>query len=695
MSLIDYMLVDAKHSKSLCKCRPITRPDCGTDHNMVVGTLKIQRIKQIKMPKMLPRCNIQLLNDELIRNKFQEKIESKIRNAEEWQEVKSAILETARETLGKKKLEARKPWMTEEILDLIDKRDKLDKLSNSQIYRNLKSEIERKCREAKDRKIMEECDYMQALEESNNTRELYQRIKKFNNKPRIQSNKKLLSREGDIIIAQRDQAKRWKEYIEEMYKGEKVQEADEDERLKEETISREEVMGAMNSLRNNKAGGPDQIPVEMIKKGGKTLIDKVIKIVQNVFETGQVNQDFARSEIITLPKKNNTMKCEEHHTIALTSHTMKILLKVTANRIMPVLNKNINPLQYGFMPNRGTVEAVTALKTICSNKIDLGQALFVAFVDFEQAFNRVHHRKLLEILENKGIGSKCLRIIRNLYVTQIAHTRQDPSTIISITRGVRQGSILSPTLYNIYSEEAFKNFGKNKGTKIGGQTINRIMHVDDTAILSDSKQELEELIKELMEKGRELGLKINFSKMKIMKVSRTGEKETSLFIEGKELKSVTSFEYLGVIFQNDNKETTEFRRRIAMAKQALWHNKTLLRSDLRLKVKRRILKTMIHQIIRYGSEMWPETKKIQREVDAFEHWALRRILKISWTEKKTNEEVRNRMNMAGLTLRVKIKERRFRYLGHILRGSAGKELKDMIETEITQKSKVRGRERMK
>ena len=193
------------------------------------------------------------------------------------------------------------------------------------------------------------------------------------------------------------------------------------------------------------------------------------------------------------------------------------------------------------------------------------------------------------------------------------------------------------------------------------------MYADDTAILSDSKKELEELIKELMEKGREFGLKINFSKTKIMKVSRTGEKETSLFIEGKELKSVTSFEYLGVIFQNDNKETTEFKRRIAMAKQAFWH-KTLLRSDLSLKVKRRMVETMIHPIIRYGSEMWPETKNIQREVDAFEHWALRRILKISWIEKKTNEEVRNRMNMAGLTLRVKIKERRFRYLGHILRG---------------------------
>ena len=61
--------------------------------------------------------------------------------------------------------------------------------------------------------------------------------------------------------------------------GEKVQEADEDEGLKEERISRKEIMKAMNSLRNNKAGGPNQMPVEMIKKGGNTLIDKVVKLV--------------------------------------------------------------------------------------------------------------------------------------------------------------------------------------------------------------------------------------------------------------------------------------------------------------------------------------------------------------------------------------------------------------------------------
>jgi len=96
------------------------------------------------------------------------------------------------------------------------------------------------------------------------------------------------------------------------------------------------------------------------------------------------------------------MKCGEHPTIALTSHVMKILLKVIPSRIKPVLNRKINPFQYGFMPNRSTLDVITALKTTSSIKIEQGKALLVAFVDFEKAFDRVYHQKLMEILEREN-----------------------------------------------------------------------------------------------------------------------------------------------------------------------------------------------------------------------------------------------------------------------------------------------------
>ena len=153
------------------------------------------------------------------------------------------------------------------------------------------------------------------------------------------------------------------------------------------------------------------------------------------------------------------------------------------------------------MPNRGTLDAITAFKAIASIKIAQGKALFVAFVDFKKAFDRVYHQKLMEILEREKIGDKSLRVIKNLYATQTAQMRMEPTTMISITRGVRQGCILSPTLYNIYAEEALKEFGRSKGTTIGNARINRLMYPDDTAILSDTKEELKELIEELIEKG--------------------------------------------------------------------------------------------------------------------------------------------------------------------------------------------------
>ena len=262
------------------------------------------------------------------------------------------------------------------------------------------------------------------------------------------------------------------------------------------------------------------------------------------------------------------MKCEENRTIALTSHIMKIPLKVISNRIKPVLNRKIGPFQYGFMPNRGTLHAIIALNIIASIRIEQEKAHFVGFVDFVKAFHRVYHQKLMEILEREKIGDKSLRISKNLYATQTAQMRMEPKTKISVTRGVRQGCILSPTLYNIYAGEALKEFGRSKGTTIGRARVTRLMYADDTAMLSDTKEELKELIEELMEKRKDFGLTINFKKTKIMKISRTGKEETPMNIGGKEIETVTTFNYLGAMFQNNNKEGTEVRRRIGMAKQA-------------------------------------------------------------------------------------------------------------------------------
>ena len=106
---------------------------------------------------------------------------------------------------------------------------------------------------------------------------------------------------------------------------------------------------------------------------------------------------------------------------------------------------------------------------------------------------------------------------------------------------MRQFCILSPTLDNIYEEEALNKFGRSKGTTIGSARLNRLMYADDTAILSDTKEELKKLIEALMGKGKDFRLTINFKKSKIIKISRTGEEETPMKFGGTEIEAVTTF----------------------------------------------------------------------------------------------------------------------------------------------------------
>ena len=642
--------------------------------------------------------NFEKLRNENIQHNFNCGVMNQLKDGESWREIKKAILETAKRDLTRERRPAKKVWMNDEILSLIEKRDRLKKMSSSQQYKALKRDIQQKCRQEKLKLVKEECERLKELSRANNSREIYKIIKRMNSTPRMNFKSQIMSKAGETLTTIKEQAARWKEYIEEMYSGERIS-ADESEGIEEEEeLTEEEFLRAIESLRNNKASGSDGIPIELIKCICKDqeLKRRLFKLLQNIFQNGELPEDFVKSQLIAIPKVANTKRCEEHRTIALTSHTMKILLKVVQNRIGPILNSSISPWQFGFRPNRGTIEAIAALKTLAAIRIEEEKALFVAFIDFEKAFDRVHHSKMIEVLKKRGIKGKSLQLIKSLYSQQIATFREDPEeTKIHIHRGVRQGCVLSPIIYNVYADEAFLDFGHGRGIRIEDTHINRVMYADDTVLIGSDKEELKELVSELMERGEEFGLKINCKKTKIMKISRKGEEETALEVKGKRIEAVKKFNYLGVVISNNNKEETELRRRIEMAKQTFWKNKTLMRGDLMIYMKKRIINSCIFPVFCYAAELWPEKKAIKNSIKSLENWCYRRALKISWMDKVTNEEVKRKMNVERDVLLERIRRRRFQYLGHVLRGSAGEELKNLVMVEGTHKVKTRGRKRAK
>ena len=142
---------------------------------------------------------------------------------------------------------------------------------------------------------------------------------------------------------------------------------------------------------------------------------------------------------------------------------------------------------------------------------------------------------------------------------------------------------------------------------------------------------------------------------------------------------VAQFRYLGSLIANNGSCIKEIRARIAMAKAAFNRRKELLTRSMKQKVKKKIIKTVIWSVLLYGSETWSLKTEDIRRIEAFEMWIWRRVEKVSWVERKTNEDVLTVVDEKRELLN-RITTTKKRWIGHIVRGTGL--LKEVIEDRI-------------
>jgi hypothetical protein len=247
----------------------------------------------------------------------------------------------------------------------------------------------------------------------------------------------------------------------------------------------------------------------------------------------------------------------------------------------------------------------------------------------------------MRTLERIGIDERDRQLIRKFclgqtFVVRVGEKRGE------LGRGVRQGCpLLSPLLFNIYIQaliaEALEN--TEDGVRVGGHLVNAVRFADDQAMVASSNAGLQRIMDTLNKTSGEYGMKINIKKTKTMKFSRTEGGKVSDIIDGKKLEQVRQFCYLGSMLTEDCRCHTDIKRRIAMAKEALTKKGELMRGTLSLDLKKRIIKTLIWSVVLYGSETWTLVKADIKRLEACEMWIWRKIMKISWTEHKTNDDV--------------------------------------------------------
>ena len=166
----------------------------------------------------------------------------------------------------------------------------------------------------------------------------------------------------------------------------------------------------------------------------------------------------------------------------------------------------------------------------------------VDFIDYTKAFDCVDHNKLWKILQEMGIPGHLTCLLRNLYAGQEAtvRTRHGTTDWFQIGKGVSQGCILSPYLFNLYAEYIKRNAWLDEaqaGIKIARRNINNLRYADNTTIKAENEEELKNLLMKVKEESEKVGLKPNIQKMKIMASGPI----TSWQIDGEVMETVTNY----------------------------------------------------------------------------------------------------------------------------------------------------------
>ncbi len=517
---IDYILVRQRYRNGVKCCRSYPGADVFTDHNLVAMQMSV-KLKKLERTRRKQKWNMERMkkNGLPFRRGVEDEIKSNtgvgLNANQRWIEFKGVILRNAQKQIGyEKKERIKKSWITPQMINKMDERREWRSKNNDEgkrRYRQLNNELRREASKAKEEWWNAECNELEELNAKGRSDLVYAKVAKLTWKNREKGRSVSVEDDaGKTITDPEEVRERWRTYIETLYDKEgkpkmedlEIEEenkVDEDERGPE--VLRSEILLAISEMKEGKAVGVDEIPSEMLKNLGENAINELCGVCQSMYEEGKWPDDFTRIAMIPLPKKNNATKCSDYRTISLICHASKIMLKVLTKRIEARAKHLLGRNQFGFRKGCGTRDAVGVMRTLCERCLENGKEVYICFVDFEKAFDRVDWVKMFEILKSLHVDWRDRRLLQDLYMRQEAVVRvaggeSDPGII---GRGVRQGCPISPLLFSIYAEvmmiEALE--GLEEGVLAGGQLVSDVRFADDQGMVASTESGLQSQMKKL------------------------------------------------------------------------------------------------------------------------------------------------------------------------------------------------------
>jgi len=317
-----------------------------------------------------------------------------------------------------------------------------------------------------------------------------------------------------------------------------------------------EVSHAISKLKTGKAPGPDNLAAEHFKHAGQSINVLLAILLNGCVIHSYLPPGLMKTVIVPIVKdvKGDVSSKENYRPIAITSILSKIIEILIIERYDALLCTSDN--QFGFKNNGSTDLCVFTLKQVIEYYRNNGSPVYLCFLDASKAFDRVHHNALFDKLRTRNLPHIIIRLLVFWYSYQtfVIKWCNVYSDSFTVSNGVRQGSVLSPTLFNVYIDCLSTELQKtNVGCIVNGKCFNHLVYADDTVLLAPSPMALQKLINICVRFAYYHSLIYNKEKTKYMCIKPTTVKNLyipDIMLYSYNVRQVNEEKYLGYIISS-------------------------------------------------------------------------------------------------------------------------------------------------
>uniref|UniRef100_A0A803TM72 ribonuclease H n=1 Tax=Anolis carolinensis TaxID=28377 RepID=A0A803TM72_ANOCA len=420
-------------------------------------------------------------------------------------------------------------------------------------------------------------------------------------------------------------------------------------------------------------------------------------------------------------KKGDRTDCGNYRGISLLTSAGKILARILANRLLPVSEDTLPESQNGFRPSRGTVDMIFTARQLQEKCREQNQPLYMAFIDLAKAFDTVNRSALWTILQKIGCPDKFVNILRLLHddmMATVLDSNGSQSDPFKVESGVKQGCVIAPTLFSIFIamilhlvdgklptgvEIIYRTDGKllnlsrlRAKTKVTTKSVIELQYADDNVVCAHSEEDLQATLNSFTEAYEKLGLSLNIEKTKVLfqQAPANPSAKPGIQLNGVTLENVDHFRYLGSHLSTKVNIDTEIQHRLSSASAAFFRMKQRVFDDrdIRRETKVLVYKAIVLPTLLYACKTWTVYRRHTKLLERFHQRCLRKILQISWEDRRTNVSV---LEEAKTTSTEAILLRhQLRWTGHVVRMPDHRLPKQLLYSELKNgKRNVGGQEK--